>query len=47
MGFITNAAQEKQLASDDFQNQIVQALVNAISHFRDARGAAAPSGGAR
>jgi N-acetylmuramoyl-L-alanine amidase len=47
MGFITNAAQEKQLASDDFQNHIVQALVNAISHFRDARSVAAPSGGAR
>lgn len=36
MGFITNAAQEKQLQSDDFQNLIVQALVESISRFRDA-----------
>ena len=27
MGFITNAAQEKQLTSDEFQNHVVQALV--------------------
>jgi N-acetylmuramoyl-L-alanine amidase len=47
MGFITNAAQEKQLTSDEFQNQVVQALVGAISRFRDARVAATPSGGAR
>ena len=47
MGFITNAAQEKQLTSDEFQNQVVQALVGAISRFRDARAAATPSGGAR
>ena len=36
MGFITNPAQEKQLQSDDFQNLIVQALVESISRFRDA-----------
>jgi len=47
MGFITNGAQEKQLTSDEFQNQIAQALVGAIGRFRDARNAAAPSGGAR
>jgi N-acetylmuramoyl-L-alanine amidase len=46
MGFVTNAAQEKQLTSDDFQNQIVQALVAGITRFRDAR-AAAPVGGTR
>jgi len=36
MGFITNPAQEKQLQSDEFQNLIVQALVESISRFRDA-----------
>ena len=30
MGFITNADQEKQLASDTFQNAVVQALVNGV-----------------
>ena len=40
MGFITNPAQEKQLQSDDFQNQIVQALVESITRFRDSHGAA-------
>jgi N-acetylmuramoyl-L-alanine amidase len=43
MGFITNPAQEKQLQSDEFQNLIVQALVESISRFRDAQ-AARPSG---
>jgi N-acetylmuramoyl-L-alanine amidase len=37
MGFITNAEQEKQLRSDEFQNNIVQALVESITRFRDAR----------
>ena len=37
MGFITNPAQEKQLRSDDFQNTVVQALVESITRFRDAR----------
>ena len=37
MGFITNPAQEKQLQSDEFQNLVVQALVESISRFRDAR----------
>jgi len=38
MGFITNPAQEKQLQSDDFQNNIVQALVESITRFRDTHG---------
>jgi N-acetylmuramoyl-L-alanine amidase len=44
MGFITNAAQEKQLQSDEFQNQVVQALLESITRFRDARSTARPSG---
>jgi N-acetylmuramoyl-L-alanine amidase len=40
MGFITNPEQEKQLASDAFQNNIVQGLVDSVIAFRDARGAA-------
>jgi N-acetylmuramoyl-L-alanine amidase len=44
MGFMTNAAQEKQLTSDDFQNRVVQALVSAIARFRDARAAVATGG---
>jgi N-acetylmuramoyl-L-alanine amidase len=36
MGFITNPGQEKQLQSDEFQNLIVQSLVESISRFRDA-----------
>ena len=41
MGFISNPEQEKQLASDAFQGQIVQALVESIVRYRDARGAPA------
>ena len=44
MGFITNAAQEKQLQSDQFQNLLVQGLVESITRFRDARSAALASG---
>jgi N-acetylmuramoyl-L-alanine amidase len=33
-GFLTNAAQEKQLAGDEFQNTIVQALADGIVRFR-------------
>jgi N-acetylmuramoyl-L-alanine amidase len=47
MGFLTNPDQEKQLRSDDFQNTLVQALVESITRFRDARIAARPSGTAR
>ena len=45
MGFITNPAQEKQLQSDEFQNLIVQALVESISRFRDAHSGAHQAGG--
>jgi N-acetylmuramoyl-L-alanine amidase len=41
MGFLTNAAQEHQLAGDDYQNTIVQALVDAVQRFR---GVAMPGG---
>lgn len=44
MGFITNPDQERLLASDAFQNEIVQALVDSIVRFRDSRAAARPSG---
>ena len=44
MGFITNPGQEKQLQSDEFQNLVVQALVESITRFRDARAAARPGG---
>jgi N-acetylmuramoyl-L-alanine amidase len=44
MGFITNAAQEKQLQSDDFQNLIVQALVESITRFRDTHGGSNAAG---
>jgi N-acetylmuramoyl-L-alanine amidase len=50
MGFITNAAQEKQLNSDDFQNLVVQGLVESVTRFRDSRAASrpgAPAGGPR
>jgi N-acetylmuramoyl-L-alanine amidase len=35
MGFLSNPGQEKQLGADDFQNIVVQALVEAIIQFRD------------
>ena len=37
MGYLTNPEQEKQLAGDEFQNALVQALVDGIVRFRDAR----------
>ena len=37
MGFITNAEQERQLASEAFQSSIVQAIVDSIAQFRDSR----------
>jgi N-acetylmuramoyl-L-alanine amidase len=45
MGFITNSEQEKQLASDAFQNLLVQSLVDGVVAFRDSRAAnrAAPA----
>jgi N-acetylmuramoyl-L-alanine amidase len=42
MGFLTNAQQEQQLASDEHQNLIVQALVEGILRYR-----AAGAGGTR
>jgi N-acetylmuramoyl-L-alanine amidase len=47
MGFMTNAAQEKQLTSDEFQNRVVQALVSAVTRFRDARAASSGDGTTR
>jgi N-acetylmuramoyl-L-alanine amidase len=41
MGFMTNPAQEKQLASDEYQNAVAQSLFDAIVQFRDSR---SPSG---
>ncbi len=37
MGFISNPEQEKQLLSDGFQGSIVQALVEGVVRYRDAR----------
>jgi N-acetylmuramoyl-L-alanine amidase len=42
MGFLTNPAQETQLASETYQNEIVQGLVDAVIQFRDGRGVAGP-----
>jgi N-acetylmuramoyl-L-alanine amidase len=41
MGFLSNPEDEKQLAGDDYQNRVVQALVEAIIQFRDLRAGAA------
>jgi N-acetylmuramoyl-L-alanine amidase len=38
LGYLTNAEQEKQLASSEFQNAVVQALVEAIVRFHDEGG---------
>jgi len=35
MGFLTNAEQEETMASAEFQNAIVQALLNAVVRYRD------------
>lgn len=37
MGFISNPDQERQLASDAFQNSLVQAIVDSLVAFRDSR----------
>ncbi len=51
MGYLTNPDQEKLLAGADFQNTLVQALVDAVVKFRDAlddeRRAAAAAGAPR
>jgi N-acetylmuramoyl-L-alanine amidase len=39
MGFITNPEQERQLASDAFQNALVQGIVQSVIRFRDSRSA--------
>jgi N-acetylmuramoyl-L-alanine amidase len=44
MGFMTNAAQEKQLMSDAYQNDVVQALVEAVVQFRAQRVSSAAGG---
>ena len=44
MGFLTNAQQETQLAGEQHQNTLVQALVEAVVRYRG--GAAAPAPGA-
>jgi N-acetylmuramoyl-L-alanine amidase len=38
LGYLTNAEQEKQLASNEFQNAVVQALVDAVVRFHDEGG---------
>jgi N-acetylmuramoyl-L-alanine amidase len=40
LGFITNPQQEKALSNEAFQQQLVQALVNAIVRYRDQAAAA-------
>ena len=40
MGYLTNPDQEKQLALAEFQNTLVQSLVDAVVKFRDAMDAA-------
>ena len=42
MGFMTNAEQERQLTSDAYQNEVVQALVESIVQFRGQRGTPGP-----
>lgn len=39
MGFMTNAEQEAQMMTAEYQNDIVQGLVEAVIRFRDSRGA--------
>jgi N-acetylmuramoyl-L-alanine amidase len=34
VGYLTNPAEEKALASNDFKNTVAQALVEAIVRFR-------------
>lgn len=45
MGFLTNPSQESQLASDGYQNAVVQSIVDAVIQFRDNRGIPAPGPG--
>jgi N-acetylmuramoyl-L-alanine amidase len=41
IGFLTNAAQEKLIGGSGFQNDLVQALIDAIVRFRDSLAAGA------
>ena len=38
MGFLTNAQQEQQLQSDEYQNAVTQALLDAIVRYRAGAG---------
>jgi len=38
MGFLTNGPQEQQLASDEYQNAVTQALLDAILRYRGSAG---------
>ena len=42
MGFMTNAEQEQQLVGNEYQNAVVQSIVDAVIQFRDNRPSAAP-----
>ena len=44
IGFLTNPQQEQRLASDDYQNALVQALVDGIVRYRAATQAASDGG---
>jgi N-acetylmuramoyl-L-alanine amidase len=44
MGFITNADQERQLASEAFQTSVVESLVDGISRYRDKLASPRPAG---
>jgi N-acetylmuramoyl-L-alanine amidase len=45
LGYLTNPQQEQQLAADDHQNALVQALLDGILRFRPAGAQVAPVGG--
>jgi N-acetylmuramoyl-L-alanine amidase len=47
MGYLTNADQEKQLVSPQFQNTFVQTLLDAVVKFRDSLAASDAAGGTR
>jgi N-acetylmuramoyl-L-alanine amidase len=47
MGFISNPEQEKLLSSEAFQSDLVQALLESMVRFRDARGNRAAPGAPR
>ncbi len=42
-GYLTSAEEEKQLASDEYRNALIQGLVEAIVRFRDRPGAPIPA----